>query len=209
MSIIHFFYIVYFISEKNEVHDITADVVFLVDSSFEVTSGDYNKEKAFVKSLARSFNLAPGKTRASVILYSTYPRPIINLNDYNSMEAFGSAVDQLPHIRRTRRMDRALDAAATALGGARDSVAKIVILLTNGKQAREEGATSLRDAAQPLRDLGAKMFVVAISSGVDSTELAPLVENAGDMFRVPSFGGLQDKERQIAKEIADKAGESS
>lgn len=188
-------------------YDIDADIVFLVDSSRGVGDENLEREKDFVKNAAYSLNLAPGRSRIAVILYSSYARLPIGFGDHSTMQPFRDDVDKLSLIGNSRRIDRALNAAETLLKGAPSNRPKVVILLTAGKQDSGVG-DSLSGAAAPLQTMGAKTYVVAIGREPDVQELRPVVKNDQDMFTVSSFAALEPRTRPIVKHIARNIGKN-
>ena len=189
-----------------KVYDVVADVVILVDSSFGVGEKNVEIEKGFVKNAAYSLNLAPDRSRISVILYSTYPQLPITFNDHSTPLSFERAVDRLPYVGNPRRIDRALDAAVAVMRGGRPKVAKVVILLVAGNQVRDPGAKPLSEIASSLNALKAKTFIVAIGQETDVRELIPMVASNKDLFAVPSFYAVEPKTRPIIKHIAGNIG---
>ena len=97
----------------------------MLDSSSRVTPQDYVKEKEFVKLIARYLNIAPGKSRGSVIVFSTDANPLLPFDGYSSMSEFNTVIDKAPQLSGKRRIDRAFGAAATLFQNARPSVRKV------------------------------------------------------------------------------------
>lgn len=97
----------------------------MLDSSSRVTPQDYTKEKEFVKLIARYLNIAPGKSRGSVIVFSTNANPLLSFDGYSSMSDFNIVIDRAPQLSGKRRIDRAFGAAATLFQNARPSVRKV------------------------------------------------------------------------------------
>ena len=182
----------------------SADIVFIVDSSIEVSRENYSKEKDFVKLLAKTLNLAPGQSRAAVIVYSSLARTEVKFDDHSNSTLFDEAVDKLPYLGFLRRMDLGLQKAAAAMKDARPGVPKIAVLLTAGRQSPPSGL--LDESVKPLRKLGAKVFVVAVGSMPDSQELSGIVDQPGDVRRVPNFDGLALQTRPISKYIVNNTG---
>ena len=119
-------------------------------------------------------------------------------------EALGSSLDGLSRIVGIRRIDRALETSSMVFDDTRPGNEKIVILLTAGRQS--PGGKPLKDAVQPLRSIGAKVYVVAIGNRVSVRELIPVVRNSEDVIQVSSFDDLVPKKGAIARHIADKNG---
>lgn len=182
--------------------EFTADIVFIVDSSLEVNRENYNKEKGFVKTLAKTLNLAPGKSRGSVIIYSNVASLAIKFSSNST--TFEKAVDDLPYLGSLRRMDLGLQEGAEVMKDARPGVPKVVVLLTAGRQSVSRNL--LPQSVKPLKDLGATVFVVAIGSRPDDQELRPVVEEPDDVLRVSTFDDLVPQTRPIARHIVNNTG---
>ena len=103
-----------------------ADVIFLLDSSSRVTPEDYLREKEFVKLIARYLNITPGKSRGSVIIFSSEVTPILPFGGYTTMSEFSAAIDRAPQLSGSRRIDRAFGVAATLFTNARPNVLKVI-----------------------------------------------------------------------------------
>ena len=171
--------------------------MFLVDSSDNVTSDSYERQKTFVTQLARSLNIAPGKSRAALITYSTNPLLAFSLEKHDTISEFASAVNSAFYLGGSRRVDKALGAAANILRGARTSVLKIVFLLTAGKRTESSDA-SLGDAMRPLRDLGALTYAVAIGGEPDAQELQQELDGVA---QVPAPGDLPRYTGEVVKQV--------
>lgn len=191
---------IFFFSEPKPAN-ITADVIFLMDSSTSVGRDGFDKEKSFVKSLAKYFNVSPGKSRAAVIAYSTTARTVLTFTAYQSETDFNDKLDKEPWFGGSRRIDRALEAAATlhSQSPERSKVPKIVVLITAGEQTTSVGATPLGVAAQPLKDIGAKTIVITVGSEADPRNLLPVVDSKDDMFGVPLFNDLRYEVQPVVK----------
>ena len=184
-----------------------ADIVFILDSSSEVSRENYNKEKAFVKSLAKTLNLSPGKTRASVVVYSAEASLEIRFNAYYNSTIFDKAVDDLPYLDSVRRMDSGLLEGAVAMEDARTNVRRVVVLLTAGRQS--QSSNLLSQAVKPLEELGANIYVVAIGSQPNDQELRLVVKEPGDVLKVSRFDDLTPQMRPIARHIVNKTGKKT
>ena len=186
-------------------YDVVADIVFLVDSSFDVGKKNLEIEKEFVKNVAYSLNLTPDGSRVSVVVYSSYPQLPIRFDDYRVSSEFEKAVGNIPYIGNTRRIDRALDAAIAVLRDGSSRVPKAVIFLTAGNQAKESGSKSLLELASSLNTLKAKTFVIVIGQEPDG-DLSRIVTSNKDLFAFPSFKAMEPETREIIKHIAENIG---
>ena len=77
------------------------DVLFIMDSSAEVSRGDYAKEKDFVESLASFLRLSPGGTRAALLTYGYTATLVANYDSYDTLTPFKNAVQRAPYISGT------------------------------------------------------------------------------------------------------------
>lgn len=187
--------------------NITADVVFLMDSSTSVGRDGFDKEKDFVKSLAKYFNVSPGKSRAAVVAYSNFARTILKFTDYQSETDFNNKLDTEPWFGGSRRIDRALEAASTLLSQARPNVPKLVVLVTAGQQTTSASAKPLGEAARPLKDMGAKTVVITVGRKADYKTLLPVVNSISDLFGVKLFDDLRYEVQPVVKHVVKHFGE--
>ena len=77
------------------------DVLFIMDSSAEVSRGDYAKEKDFVESIASFLRLSPGGTRAALLTYGYTATLVANYDSYDTLTPFKNAVQRAPYISGT------------------------------------------------------------------------------------------------------------
>lgn len=182
--------------------DYTADVLFLIDSSFDVTNEQYTMEKDFVKSISDSLNVAPQKSRSSVITYGDRASLVAKYDSYKTTQELKRLIDGAQAVGGARRIDRALDAASTMISESRKDAPKIVVLLTAGQHTRVGGSKQLGVAAKPLRDKGARIFVVAIGRGPVKNELRPIVKEEKDILTFPSYEVLKPQAPSVAKKLS-------
>lgn len=181
-----------------------ADVVFLVDSSIYVRQPNFQIEKDFVKSFGKALNVEPGKSRASLITYSTNAQRVFGFNDYTSTSQFERLVDRTPYLGRNRRMDKAIEEADRVMQQARRDVPKVVVLLTAGQDV--PAGKTLEEAVRPLQGRGAKIFIVAIGDQPDIASLNRAVEKPEDVFRIPSYSQLPTRVTDTATKVVKRAG---
>ena len=81
-----------------------------------------------------------------------------------------------------------------------------MVLLTAGRTSLTGAYKSLQAAAKPLRDRGAKTYVVAIGSEPNQNELLPVVQNPRDIFRIQSFDLLPIEMPSAARQISRNTG---
>lgn len=183
------------------------DIVFLVDTSSQMGTSNFQSQKQFVKLVAKSLNVGPERSRAAIITYGNTSTQLDDSDLFSSLPEFYRAVDGSRFIGGPRRMNYAVDGAEKLLRTANRNVYKLVVLLTAGKQFYQQDIILLEQSFKKLRETGTKTFVVAIGSDYDNTELLPGVETAEDIFSVVSFDGLARQAWETSKEIAERTGE--
>ena len=184
------------------------DLAFIVDSSASIGSKNYMKEKHFVKQLARSFGVAPGHSRAALVLYSNSSSVKAGFDQYPSLEEFQQSVDDLPYERGLTRIDLALEKAnQEVFPQARKGVPKIAILITDGKQTQAADSKGLREASEPLQRAGVRVLAVGIGSGVDPDELRLVTVSDDDVVVAQGFPDLLVQIGNLTRRACELAGE--
>ena len=170
-----------------------ADIAFLLDSSGSLAD-DYSKEKGFLKALAASFGVSEDGARAGVITFSYYVEHSIKLNDHFNLDDFNQAVDKIPLMGHTTRIDKALRLTQkemfTAANGGREGVNKIVIVLTDGSQTYDDDSEDPASVAGELRNIGYTVLAVGIGKGVNVTELADIAGGVDNVYSAATFEEL-------------------
>ena len=178
------------------------EVIFLVDSSTNVSDNIYAKEKEFVQKLAENFNISPKGPRGSAVIYGSDPFTVARFGEHD----FHGRVARASLLKTPRRIDKALEQAANmfSASGSGSNNRKIVVLLTTGKQTHK--GKSLSEAIEPLRRLGAQTFVVAIGPEANSQELGHIAKHRQDIFPVASHNDLSSRAKSTSTYIRDKPG---
>ncbi|XP_015765671.1 PREDICTED: collagen alpha-1(XXVIII) chain-like [Acropora digitifera] len=184
------------------------DLAFIVDSSGSIGSKNYLKEKHFIKQLARSFGVAPGQSRAALVLYSNSASVKAGFDQYPTLEEFHKSVDDLPYEEGSTRIDLALEKASQEVfPKARKGLFKIAILISDGKQTRAADSKGLREASEPLRSADVHVLAVGVGSDVDSNELRLVTESDDDVVVPLSFSNLLEQIGNLTSRACELAGE--
>lgn len=178
------------------------DVIFVMDSSSEVTQSDYRYEREAVKYMARSLKVPSGRSRASVITYGNIPSRVVKFDGYQSFSSFENAVDRAPRIGGQRRIDLALEDAGKLLSEAKSSVRRNVILLTSGRTY--PFSRDLYVAAKRTFDQNAELFVIAVGGRPYFKELTAIVKKPKYVFNVSSFSNLERDSDKITKSVSQR-----
>lgn len=185
----------------------SVDIGFLLDSSGSVRA-DYSKEKSLVKVVAASLGLSQQGSRAGVITYSEDAEYSIKMSDNFDIASFSKAVDQIPLMGKTTRIDRALRLAQKVMftqeNGARDDVPDVLLFITDGTQTDGIDAEYPGYIADELRDEGVTIIIViGVGRYVHFHELEHIAGGAENAFLAPSFEAiLSDNIMSALKERA-------
>ena len=169
------------------------DVGFILDSSGSLRN-DYQNEKNFLKKLAGAFGVSDDGSRSSVVTFSYYAEHSITFKDHKDITSFNAAVDAIPLMGSTTRIDKALRLTQKEMfkidNGARPIAPKLLILLTDGSQTQDAGAENPGDIADEIRKSGINMIVIGIGKGTNQTELNHMAGGADNAFSAASFDEL-------------------
>ena len=155
--------------------EITADILFLLDSSSAVSRANYGKELSFLRKVIGQFEISPRYVRAGIIPYGKTAELAVPLGSRTTNEAINRSISTLPYIGGNKRIDRALKLANQTFSQARPLVPKILLIFTHGGQITDPG-TDLRLPVQALRGQGVSVFVIATGEGIDYSRLNQIVE---------------------------------
>ena len=179
-----------------------ADIIFLMDSSFDVDQNTFNREKSFVKSMVQSLALSPEKSRVAVIGFGNVPVEVVRFSSSQDVAAITREVDNARKVVGRRSIAKVLEFAASVLDKARPSVPRVVILLTAGSELY------LTTPAQTLRDLGTNTYVIAIGPNADEEELTPIIDEPRDLFTVATPKELTWSTEYMVSEIIKRTGKA-
>ena len=187
------FYVVSPEGPETEPDDV--DVIFLIDSSEDVSSQTFRRVKSFIKSMAENFNVSPGKSRAALVTYGLSPSVEYPFGDTR----FDDSVDGAKFVGGGRRVDLAMQEAARLLLSSRQSVPKPVVLLTAGNQGPRSPSPEIASAM--VRNRGGRPFVFMIGREPDEKEFVKMVEKSDHVFRIPSFAVMDRYASSLVKRI--------
>ena len=144
------------------------DVGFILDSSGSLKN-EYHKEKDFLTSMAGAFDISPDGSRAGVVTFSHNAELSVKMSDHTDFKSFKAAVDAIPLMGFTTRIDRALRLTQKELfseaNGDRPDVRNVLILLTDGTQTKSKGAEDPGDVMEEIRKNDVEIIVIGVGSG--------------------------------------------
>jgi hypothetical protein len=177
-----------------------------MDSSTPVSFREYTYEKKLVKIVSKYLNVVPNKSRAAVLTYGFDPEVITDFVGYQTVADYQRLVDNAISKGGPRRIDKALDEAVGIAKSTRPGYPKIAVLLTAGRQSSD--AKGLQEAAQRLRELGVRTYVIRIGQQPNKAELQPVVDRPDDIFNVDVFSELQLIARPTASKMTRRLGKT-
>ncbi len=170
-----------------------ADVGFIVDASGSLKH-EFHKEKSFVKTLANRFGLGERASHAGIVLFSNFAEISVTFAEKNNDKEFNDAVDNLPILGATTRIDKALKVAYDELfqpkNGMRLDVKQVLFVLTDGGQTKADDSVSPAQAIYPFHESDIKVVVIGIGSRVNRTELRSMVKSEKDIYLAKHFDEL-------------------
>ena len=178
------------------------DLGFVLDSSGSLRN-EYGKEKKFLTEIADAFGISPSGSRAGVVTFSHVAEHSIKLRDHMSTRSFNQAVNAIPHMGYTTRIDLALKLAQREMfayrNGGRSGVKKVLIVLTDGSQTKTYGAADPAVVAEDIRRTGITVLVIGVGRGINRRELDSIAGGPNKAFTADSFDILigQDFERRV------------
>ncbi|XP_075404010.1 collagen alpha-5(VI) chain [Tenrec ecaudatus] len=186
--------VVHSICTQKECEDMTADIMFLVDSSGSIGHDNHEKMKDFITNLLNKIQVGPRKTQIGLLQFSDNIREEFPLNKYSSQQDISDVVGSMLLIGRNTLTGHALDSTTpyfTPAKGSRPGVKKFLILITDG-----EAQDSVLEPAKRLRDQGVIIFSVGVF-GANRTQLEEISGNSNLVFQVEKFEDLKTIESKL------------
>ncbi|KAF5896520.1 von Willebrand factor A domain-containing protein 2 [Clarias magur] len=135
------------------------DVIFLMDGSYSVGKGSFERARHCVLKLCEALDLGPDKVRVGVIQFGSTARMEISLDAYTSREELSKHIKKIQYRGGSTQTGLAFKYVLRKgfLGGRNSPVPRIVILLSDGKS---QGA--VHPAASDLKQSGVILFAVGL-----------------------------------------------
>ena len=173
-------------------------------------AANFEKQKAFLKATARTFDLESGVAQVGSVVYSDVAAVHQSFENCNGTSSVMQAIDDIPYYGRSTRIDRALSLANTAmfsnLGGCRPYAAKALVLLTDGTQTPAPDSIPLERAVTPLKSKKVARLALGIGDKISTAELRKVVDEDDDVMTVDSYDDLLSSLHLLSKKICASAG---
>ncbi|XP_029311865.1 von Willebrand factor A domain-containing protein 2 [Cottoperca gobio] len=136
------------------------DILFLLDGSYSVGKGSFERSKHYAIKLCQALDIAPDKVRVGLIQFGSSPRLEIALDSYTNKQELKKHLRKISYRGGSTQTGLALKyALKKGFPGGRNSstAARIAILLSDG---RSQG--NVVQAAMQLKETGVVLFAVGI-----------------------------------------------
>ena len=180
------------------------DLIFVLDSSGSIGSGNYQRVRDFVKNFISSgITIGQDKDQVGVIIFSNDAQVVFNLSTYQNQAQMLSAISSIPYIgggtNTAAALRQLIDEGFTEGGGARldlKTVLRVAIVMTDGKSNVNPSDTPI--AAKRVHDFRPSILVyaVGVTSSVNQAELNEIATSPDFVENLESFDDSLLKEYQ-------------
>ena len=186
------------------------DLVFVIDSSQEVTDSILEKMKEFIVNHLRSYNVSSSGTHVSLVAYGNKNEVLLPLQDGITLTALKASLTRLKKIGGERRLATALNTVRndvlTAPKGLRDDSAKLVTVLITGPSTPLDPAP-LRRESDALKQNDVKVTVIGIGPNVKEDQIQVIASDPDNIVKVDTVNDLHEATPVLASAAKSKTGE--
>ncbi|XP_035986482.1 collagen alpha-1(XII) chain isoform X6 [Fundulus heteroclitus] len=181
--------------------DVQADVVLLVDGSYSIGVKNFEKVKAFLEVLVKTFDVGPDKVQIGLVQYSRDAFTEFYLNTHQDVQAVVEAVRSFPYRGGSTNTGKAMAYVREKIfktnRGARANVPRVTILITDGKSS-----DAFKDSAARLRNADVEIFAVGVKEAVRS-ELEAIANAPAEthVYTVEDFDAFQRISKELTQAI--------
>ena len=165
------------------------DIMLVFDESGSIDPPSFLKEKQFGANFANSFTIGSQGVKMGLVMFSGSSRSIITLN--NNKQSVVNAINGVSQRNGSTCIGCGIDLAHTQFtNNGRSGVARIIVLLTDGKNNR--GTDTFDDVLASARAASITIFTIGVAEA-DQTELADIATQIAGVqttFYTPDFNGL-------------------
>ena len=162
----------------------------MVDASFSIGPEKFQMEKKFIAVIAHYLKIATSNVRTGVLSYSDTATINFKLSAFDNFTKLVDALDNVLYRGKTTRIDLALKLASEEFfsdrGGARSTVPKVAILITDGFQTYTRDARPLSRMSQQLKDKNVHLFVIEVGS--ENRNMRAIVDKKDNLFEATDMG---------------------
>ncbi|CAB3402805.1 unnamed protein product [Caenorhabditis bovis] len=180
------------------------DLVFLIDGSGSIGSYVFQTEVLrFLAEFTELFDIAPQKTRVSVVQYSDQIRHEFGLDNYSDRKLLQNAIHNIEYLTGLTRTGAAIEHVANEAfserRGARPvgEVSRVAIVITDGRS--QDNVTRPADNAR-RQDI--QLFAVGVTNHALDAELEEISGSKDRTFHVSGFEDLNTRLRSAIQRVA-------
>ncbi|XP_075199632.1 uncharacterized protein LOC142302455 [Anomaloglossus baeobatrachus] len=183
-----------------------ADIVFLVDESSSIGSGNFNKVKDFLYRIVSYFpKIGPQGTQIAVVRYSEEPRTEFHLGQHKERNSVLKAIRNMQYLGGNTKTGRGIGHVLKEMfqvsKGMRPESPHLMLLVTDGR--------SQDNVIQPSRVahvLGIRMIAVGVGAA-DMDELRSIMMNRNleDIFFVSSFDDFPTIVQELIETVCSES----
>ena len=196
------------VSATPKKQNLTMYVLFVLDSSQEVSRTNFLQQKEFVKSFISRLNIYRADSSASsvgILIYSDEASMVMDF-ETKPNKSIEAVVDNISKRQGSRRIDKALKAATDAFEDIDTNDPKFVILFAAGQQNHDPRAEGFSAAVRPLHRTGVKTHILAIGDRVDPAYFQQEDEQRANVVPIASFSDLPQSANQLAEGLLQDYG---
>lgn len=176
-----------------------ADIIFLVDGSTSITLDKFQSMQKFMSSMVNQTTVGKDLTRFGVILFSSEPKSVFTLNQYESKRDVLKAISALKSPYGDTYTGKALEYAlpffnAEYGGRAALNVPQILMVITDGDAT---DGNNLRQPSIALRDKGIDIFSIGVEGAIRDQLEIMADHDSSRVFYVDNFAALETLYKNI------------
>lgn len=181
------------------------DLVFVVDGSGSIGRQNFETVKAFLKNIVTGLEIESANSRVGFIQFTTASRLELKLSDFSSTAQINQAIENVVYMAGgtyiAGGMNRAIIDAFSPANGERPDITNVMIVLTDGRDGRNQDVIDAFNAATRQGDT---VIAVGVGRGVDQKELSDIAGgDASRIFDVAGFNDLNAITGTICQDIQD------
>jgi collagen type VI alpha len=186
--------------------DTKADVTFMIDSSNNVGTQNFQKQLNFIKDVSNNMQVAPDKVQVSALTFGTGVTNQFYLNQYTDNNQLQQAIMNIPYKGGQAKMANAIRFATgtsfSPIHGGRADAPHVAVLLTNQPSGTID---QIKLESQTARDNGLILYTVGVGNKVDQSELQTIASDPDSrhMFSSQNFDALGSLSDLLATKICN------
>ena len=182
--------------------DIQGDLLFLIDSSANIRTEDYQKIKYFMKSMIGKSQVGRDKVHVGVMQFSTIQTLEFPLNNLYNTRDMLKAIDNMQQLGGGTHTGQALTEVSLYFdpaSGGRPEMRQNLIVITDS-----ESQDQVKGPAEVLRKKGVTIFSIGVVYA-NTTQLLEISGSEDLVFSERDFDALKDLESDLALRLCESA----